>query len=230
MSRKFKIHKDPNNMGCALYKKGTIIIQPGVTVLVGCNGTGKTTLINCLEEKLDNEDIPHIKYNNLTEGGNSSMQDALFRDDISFLVRGAISSEGERIVMNMEKMARKIGEFVRTGRSNDMKNIFADIFSGAKELKKELVNERWIFLDAIDSGLSVDNIVDIKEVLFKTILEHNAGNDIYIIVSANEYEMARGQSCFDVYNGKYITFKDYEEYREFILKSKEIKCKRYDNE
>lgn len=229
MSRKFKISKDPNDIGCTLYKKGTITIQPGVTVLVGCNGAGKTTLIRTLKEKLDKENIPHIEYNNLTEGGNSSMQEALFRDDMDFLVRGAISSEGERIVMNMERMARKIGDFVRTGKSNSMKNIFADIFSDRKEEKVEPINERWIFLDAIDSGLSVDNIVDIKEVLFETILEHNTENDIYIIVSANEYEMARKQQCFDVYNGKYITFKDYEEYREFILKSKEIKYKRYED-
>ena len=51
--------------------------------------------------------------------------------------------------------------------------------------------------------------------------------DTVIVVSANEYEMARGENCFDVYNGKYIKFKDYEEYRQFILDSKEIKEKRY---
>ena len=55
-------------------------------------------------------------------------------------------------------------------------------------------------LDAVDSGLSVDNIVDVKEQLFKTILEYNYGNEIYIVISANEYEMARGEQCFDVYN------------------------------
>jgi hypothetical protein len=97
------------------------------------------------------------------------------------------------------------------------------------ESEKEPVKERWILLDAIDSGLSVDNIVKLKEELFKTILEYNEGNEIYIIVSANEYEMARQEQCFDVYNGKYITFNDYEEYRQFILETNEIKLQRYDN-
>ena len=38
--------------------------------------------------------------------------------------------------------------------------------------------------------------------------------------------MANGERCFDVYNGKYITFKDYEEYRNMILKSKKWKEER----
>ena len=71
--------------------------------------------------------------------------------------------------------------------------------------------------------MSVDNIVDIKEYLFKTILKHNYGNEIYIVISANEYEMARGEQCFNVYNGKYVTFKDYEDYRNLVLQSKEWK-------
>lgn len=92
---------------------------------------------------------------------------------------------------------------------------------------KEIPKERWILLDAVDSGLSVDNIIDLKEQLFKTILEeYNFGNEIYILISANEYEMARDEQCFDVYNGKYITFKDYEEYRKFILESKKWKEQR----
>ena len=83
-------------------------------------------------------------------------------------------------------------------------------------------------MDAIDSGLSIDNIVDIKEYLFKTVLENNFGKEIYILVVAKEYEMARGENCFDVRNGKYIKFKDYENYRNFVLKSKEWKEERYD--
>lgn len=35
--------------------------------------------------------------------------------------------------------------------------------------------------------------------------------------------MARGEQCFDVYNGKYITFKDYKDYRNMILESKKWK-------
>ena len=62
--------------------------------------------------------------------------------------------------------------------------------------------------------------------MFKTIIEHEKDNDIYIVVSANEFEMAREEQCLDVYNGKYVTFKDYEEYRDLILKSRKWKEER----
>ena len=39
--------------------------------------------------------------------------------------------------------------------------------------------------------------------------------------------MAREEQCFDVYNGKYIKFDNYEEYRNFILESKQNKNNRY---
>jgi len=49
-----------------------------------------------------------------------------------------------------------------------------------------------------------------------------------IVISANEYELANGEQCFDVNLGKYLTFDDYESYKKFILKSRKLKDKRYD--
>ena len=66
----------------------------------------------------------------------------------------------------------------------------------------------------------------VKKYLFNTIFEDTTGTDVYIVVSANEYELARGENCFDVYNGKYIQFEDYEDYRNFILNTRNIKDKR----
>lgn len=51
--------------------------------------------------------------------------------------------------------------------------------------------------------------------------------DVYIVVSANAYEMARGENCFDVVNGRYISIKSYEKYRSVVLKSRDKKNKRY---
>lgn len=83
-------------------------------------------------------------------------------------------------------------------------------------------------MDAVDSGLSIDAVVDIKEGLFNTILNHYADRDIYIVASANEYELVRGEKCFDVVNCKYVPIKSYEKYRSVILRSREIKNKRYE--
>lgn len=41
MSREFKVHRKFYEDGRQLYKKASIILEPGITVLIGCNGAGK---------------------------------------------------------------------------------------------------------------------------------------------------------------------------------------------
>jgi len=231
MSRKFKLWKDPYDIGFNLWKKRTIEIKSGVTVLVGCNGIGKTTLLNNIESELKKRNIPVLHFDNLSDGGSNARSEKAFMEEFSFLAESMCSSEGENIVLNLRDLAEKIEKFVKTGVNKGKYNPFAEIFKNDKEDKKceELSNERWILFDAVDSGLSIDNIVDLKEGLFNTIVEHEKDKGIYIIISANEYEMANGEQCFDVYNGKYITFIDYNEYRNMILESKKWKENRVRN-
>lgn len=228
MSRKFILERDYHEEGEKLYKKKTVALNPGITVLVGCNGIGKTTFLHQIRDRLKDYDIPCIEYDNLHDGGKQSVSKASFYSNFEFMAMAMQSSEGENIVLNIGKFASDLRKFIETGVPKE-NNTFAKAFKNfndKEDKSKELISERWILLDAVDSGLSVDNIVDIKEQLFKTILENNFGNEIYIVISANEYEMARGEQCFDVYNGKYITFKDYEEYRNMILESKKWKEER----
>lgn len=84
-------------------------------------------------------------------------------------------------------------------------------------------NEFWILLDGIDSGMSIDAVEDLKRGLFDTIFEHYHDKNIYLLVTANAYEMARGERCFDVINGRYLTIKSYDRYRKAILASREYK-------
>lgn len=226
MSREFTLEKDYYNEGFDLYKKKTISIKPGVTVLVGCNGIGKTTLLHQIRARLKEDNIPCITFDNLKDGSSNSIEEAGFYGNFGFMATALCSSEGENIMMNIENLAARLREFVKNGEDPKEKK-FTQLARSLAQIngedieEPEIPKERWILLDAVDSGLSVDNIVDIKEQLFKTILEYNYGNEIYIVISANEYEMARGEQCFDVYNGKYMTFKDYEEYRDLVLQSKE---------
>lgn len=208
MSRKFKILRNFHDEGIKLYAKGTIEIKPGLTVLVGCNGAGKTTLLKQIESRLKKEKIPYVSFDNLHDGGSNARSEAAFMNDFEFVANSMCSSEGENIALNVGRFAYKIGAL----------------------LKKCEGNEAWILMDAIDSGLSVDAVVDMKKGLFETILEHYSDKELYIVVSANEYELARGEKCFDVVNCKYVKIKDYEDYRNIILQSREIKDKRYDQE
>lgn len=203
--RTFKIDRDYCDIGCNIYQKDTVTINPGVTVLVGCNGIGKTTLIHQLKNQLEKEEIPVISFDNLHDGGNNARSAAAFYNDWAFVATSMVSSEGENIAMNIGNFAAKIGSFQRK-------------HAGAKEI--------WIFFDAVDSGLSVDNIVDLKNDLFGIIMELRGNTEVYIIVSANEYELARGEACFDVLRCKYVELKTYEAYRKFILKTREVKDKR----
>lgn len=228
MSRSFTLIKDYYEEGFDLFKNKSITIENGITVLVGCNGIGKTTLLSQIERRLKHDHIPCIKFDNLHDGGNTSVQNAEFYGNLQFFATAICSSEGENIIMNINDFALKLGQFVKDGikeEDSELKHLLTKIYE--EEMDENIIsNERWILLDAVDSGLSVDNVVDIKEDLFKVILEYNFGNDVYIIVSANEYEMARNERCFDVYNGEYIKFNDYEEYRKFIIDSRKWKNNR----
>ena len=210
---KFKIPTNPYERGDSgkIYMKSDVVIKSGITVLVGCNGSGKTTFLNLIEDTLKQDsDVAVLHYDNLREGGDRAKESAGWHDNLSLLATLIQSSEGEQIVTNLGNTARKIGAFVRKYANN----------------RKEI----WVLLDALDSGLSVDNIDSVKTDLFDVIIEdfkQRESCDIYIIVSANSYEFCRNSNCFDVRTGEYIQFSDYEDYRKFIFQSAEDKDKRY---
>lgn len=202
MEKKIKICKDYYDENIKMYKKGAITLESGLTILIGCNGAGKTTLLKQIKENLKKENIPYLYFDNLHDGGSNARSKAVFYEDFEFVVQSMCSSEGENITLNLIQFSKKIGNFLKDNKNN---------------------NELWILLDSIDSGLSVDAIVDLKEGLFGAIFETNPDKDIYIVVTANEYELARGEKCFDVINCRYISIKSYEKYRNVILKSREQK-------
>lgn len=118
-----------------------------------------------------------------------------------------------------------------TGRISDRFSRIGDAFDKFFDRKEYVIpetKERWLLLDAIDSGFSIDNVAETKD-FFKMVINDFAdhGYDLYIVASANEYELANGENCFDVMNGKYVQFKDYDDFKKFILRSREKKDKRY---
>ena len=205
---KFQINTNPFDDKKPLYRRKNIEFKVGVTVLVGCNGSGKTTLLRQLARTLDNKDLLYVKYNNLTDGGSNTRSKAVCYGNMELLVASMCSSEGENIAMNLSNVARQIRQLSNTCHKHNLKQLF-------------------VLIDAIDSGMSIDTIEDVKKYLFTPVLEDNDDLEVYIIVSANDYTMAKGEQCFDVYTGNYRRFKDYDDYRNFIIKSKERKDKRY---
>lgn len=182
-----------------LYKKHTFKFNPGVTILIGRNGSGKSTLLSELNYYLKQEKIPVYFYRN-EDHEKVSRGEFVFSGKIDLLARSLSNSEGQDIAFNFGNHIGKLGKLVR-----DCEN------KGEKEL--------FVLLDGLDSGLSIDGIDEIKD-LFNTIIDDAKGIDVYIIVSANTYEFVRNSNCLYVSTGNYMSFKNYEDYRRFILKGK----------
>ena len=228
MSRKIKTWRDPYDEGFSTCRRKEIEIIPGVTVLVGCNDAGKSTLLHNIRDEIKKENIPVFVYDNEKEGGSNSISESAFYDDFSFVATATCSSEGENITLNLGKIASKLRGFLKTGEiKGDLVSAFTRILS-MKEAECITSNERWILLDAMDSGYSIDNVIEMKR-FFQMIMEDAKTFDVevYIVVSSNEYELVHDSNCFDVMEGKYIQFDCYEDYKKFILRSREKKDKRY---
>ena len=223
--------RDPYDEGFSTCRLKQITVKSGLTVLVGCNGAGKTTLLHNIQSELTKENIPCYLFDNLHDGGATAKSMAAFEEDWAFLATSVASSEGENINMNIGILAKKLKEFMISGRIGDRFTRIGDAFArfaGEKEYETSETKERWLLLDAIDSGFSIDNIVETKD-FFKMVIKDFAdyGYELYIVASANEYELANGEDCFDVMNGKYIRFENYDDFKTFILRSREKKDKRY---
>lgn len=227
---KINTWRNPYDEGFSTCRRKEVEFKPGLTVLVGCNGSGKSTMLENIKEELHKEKIPMSFYNNEHDGGSNSIGESVFLGDINFAATAWTSSEGENITLNLSKIASKWRNFILTGEVNDVSTKFAKSFREACDIdnKKITSKKRFILLDAMDSGYSIDNVIEMKS-LFDLVLEDSEkmGMETYIIVSSNEYELACNTDCFDVTEGKYINFSSYEDFKKFILHTRKKKDKRY---
>ena len=232
MPRTIKTWRDPYGEGFSTCRRREIAMNPGLTVLVGCNGAGKTTMLNNIEAVLKKEKIPCKSYNALVEGTNS-IGSMFFNEEMELAAGLMTASEGEAQNINIGIFSAGLREFIRTGKYNSgrKEDRLAEIFMSEERKKAEnerpVPKERWILLDASTSGVSIDSILEIKGLI--SLMKEDAesmGIELYVIVATNEYEMANGEECLDVMTGCYKTFKTYNSYRKFILKSREQKNRR----
>ena len=187
-----------------MYNKSIVYIYPGLTVLVGCNGIGKTTLITQLKERCNEFNIPYLDFNQVGMQSSSMMMDRMLNldNDISGLTSMYCQSEGKKIKETFCYFGKKYMKFM-----NEIKSEQERIF---------------FFFDAVDSGFSVDNVLEFKYDCVNSIIEtcKNINKEAYIIVSCNEYEMARNENCIILPELNYRQIKSYNTYRKIILRSR----------
>ena len=208
----FKSNEIVNADGEKIFKNSEFEFEPGITVLVGCNGSGKTTLMNTIQNHLDH----NIKYSKHYALQSKQMMEQAMTfshgsdrvNAIDYFGYSNWASEGEGIFRRFEYLVQNLGYYVL----NECKN----------------QSEGWIFLDSLDSGMSIDNIQEVKDFLQNIVLGETLPENLnlYILIAANSYEFAKDQRCLDVQNAKYISFENYEDYVEFILESRNYKDNR----
>lgn len=221
----FNIEKNPYDE-IKIFKKKKLELKPNsVTCFIGCNGSGKTTLIREIKDQLYEtakeikEDFYSNQFNKIENILNDNYKEKEYdtyyidfdkssdttnsADDYITNAFGiSFSSTGEGIIARFGRQLQVIGNFIR-------------------KIKNKKV---FIFLDDCDAGTSIDMIEDIKGVINYIINDCEKNNlEYYIILTANSYELCKDYNCLSVHDFSYKTFKSYNSYKKFILKSRKLK-------
>lgn len=198
--REIEIDQSPHYEDKTFYPYNKLGFEEGITVLAGCNGAGKSTILKNIKRHCKKNNIDCVQFDNLQNGASQTKSKAGFYGDFETMASLMNCSEGEGIKIAFGEFVKSLREFVR--RHTDKK-------------------EKWILIDAIDSGLSIDNILEVKDFFDFFLQDKNPDIKVYIVVSSNAYEVANREDCINVRTGKHIRFKDYEEYKQTILKTAE---------
>ena len=196
-------------------------INPGITMLIGPNGSGKTTVLSQLRSLFSTQNDLVKKWNKLEINDSirdlysSYLYDNVYEETFTKSTWGATehidrvaktfeNSEGQNMYDYLYYKINEIGQAVTKAIKNNRKGIF-------------------LLFDGLDSGLSLDVINIIRKSVLEFIIEtekKRSNLEVYIICSANSYEFCNNYDCIDVTNQKHITFTNYTDYEKYFVKGK----------
>lgn len=192
MPIKFKVYDYYDN---GLHKPYFLKIEePGIYYIVGPNGSGKTSLLHQLKDYGENNGYEIISYSDTADGRGNSISKLAYHNQFSDVANLMMSSEGESIYYNFGFTVQSIGTTIR------------------------LNKKAFILIDGIDSGMSIDKLREIRDVFDNIISKDIIGKDIYIFITANNFELVRGDVYrINPYNGKRVNFKTYNAFEKYII-------------
>ena len=224
-----------------LFKKSSLELEESssgsVYCLVGCNGSGKSTIIEFMQQQLKKSGAFQIRG----RFGDFNAFQRMFEDKQAEEADTGVAfysfdkhtndahSEEDSLLSSMFEGFSSTGEGIIQRLGKGLSLIHGYITKPKVESASPL--SLWIFFDDCDAGTSIDMIRDIKKVL--KLIKRDcvaAGITLTVVLSANSYEMCRTDPdsdldiiCINAWDFSRVEFGSYEEYCEFVLKSRKQK-------
>ena len=212
--------KDENQ--CHFPKKEFEVAENEIVCVIGCNGSGKTTLLEQIAQ--------HLTYNDYFEC--EAMENPFSnifgnkKEKKGFLVN--FTKDFDIVTSFQNAILEQFStSTVSTGESLNYR------FSIAAQVLGKYINEAItkqlpivILYDDCDVGTSIDmqdDIIDFIRFLDKDLTDRKIKH--CIVLTANSYELCKTFKCIDVTTFKEKTFKSYEGYKKFVLRSRKAKDK-----
>ena len=173
-------------------------ITERVNILIGGNGVGKSTLLSGIRNgTVDLEFTKPIaihSYQNSLQSDRNNHANPYSGKEILRSLTSRFISEGQGIVRSISREIDRISVVVKE--QPDVNHI--------------------LLWDEVDSGLSIENINLVGNLIAEVMIEHN---NIQLFVASNMYQwIAYSGVGVNMYTGKTERIKSYDEYAELIIR------------
>lgn len=229
--RTFNIYNKDYYDGEILYKANKLTLQANnVYCLVGCNGIGKSTIIRQMIYD-HNKSLSKTAYDLKNDYDNfyNFAKSVYGKKDKTEYNEFYISIDKDTNLHIKEHdtiMHELFGNFMSTGEQN-VHNIVPNlpkIIESLNKLEKLENKDLYVMIDDLDVGVSIDVLIELAKIIDKLELKLKKLNvNYYIVITANSYELARRFKCIDVINMKEISFKDYDDYANYVSETRKYK-------
>lgn len=232
------IVRDPYYDEDYLFDKDTLTLTDKVTVFVGPNGYGKTTLTKAIKEGLKRQGAFDFANNtherNLSRGfRNAFTPDSKDTNDaatIGFMAYDSHADDHSNSISSALANDNFMLFALRKESSEGENNLYslAELFNNAGAVAKDHPNleQLVLFVDGIDSGLSVDMldlIVRTLDIKIQQVESLNPNLEVAIVFTTNNYEMTRSLPTFDPTSFEPVSYDSYEDFRADMLAKSTLK-------